>query len=191
MFKRLTAEATRLPRIRTSCPPLQAAILRLKPHGSGFAELHRHFMQLEGRLQALPSYHPSHLKGWPHADGCMLTPFLCMHVHAHVSVRGWEARWRTRTVHVLVMHMCMCKMCMHMYMCCAGGAATTGGAAAARAWKAQVTDRYFAVGLLAPVSENVGHSGIVCVLRFRVNDQRSAEFHPKMFVLQQVLQQAL
>ena len=112
-------------------------------------------MQLEGRLQALPSYHSSHLKGWPHADGCMLTPFLCMHVHAHISVRGWEARWRTRTVHVLVMHMCMCKMCMHMYMCCAGGAATTGGAAAAGTWKAQVTDSYFAVVLRAPVSENV------------------------------------
>jgi len=32
----------------------QAAILRLKPHGSGFADLHRHFMQLEGRLQAAP-----------------------------------------------------------------------------------------------------------------------------------------
>ena len=66
-FKRLTAEATRLPRIRTSCPPLQAAILRLKPHGSGFAELHRHFMQLEGRLQALPSYHPATSRA-----GCML-----------------------------------------------------------------------------------------------------------------------
>ena len=64
----------------TPCPPLQAAILRLKPHGSGFAELHRHFMQLEGRLQALPFYHPMHLKGWPHADGCVLTPFYaCMH----------------------------------------------------------------------------------------------------------------
>ena len=47
---------------------------------------------------------------------------------------------------------------MHMYMCCAGGAATAGGAAAAGAWKAQVTDSSFAVGLRAPVSENVRSS---------------------------------
>ena len=65
-------------------------------------------------------------------------------------------------MHVLVMHMCMCKVRMHMYMCCAGGAATAGGAAAAGAWKAQVTDSYFAVVLRAPVSENVVHSEIVC-----------------------------
>ena len=90
-------------------------------------------------------------------------------------------------MHVLVMHMCMCKMCMHMYICCAGGAATTGGAAAAGAWKAQVTDSYFAVALLAPVSENVGHSGIVC---FEIQSERSAKFHPKMFG-NMVLQQAL
>ena len=63
-------------------------------------------MQLEGRLQALPSYHPSHLKGWPHVDGCMLTPFyacMCALVgrvedsygtrarHAHVHVQGAHA----------------------------------------------------------------------------------------------------
>ena len=77
---------------------------------------------------------------------------------------------------------------MHMYMSCAGGAATTGGAAAARAWKAQVTDSYFAVGLLAPVSENVGHSGIVC---FEIHLKDPRNFTRKMFVLQHVLQQAL
>ena len=112
MFKRLTAEATRLPRIRTSCPPLQAAILRLKPHGSGFAELHRHFMQLEGRLQALPSYHPSHLKGWPHVDGCMLTPFYaCMCAWVGRVEDSYGTRARHAHVHVQDAH-------AHVYVLC-------------------------------------------------------------------------
>ena len=77
---------------------------------------------------------------------------------------------------------------MHMYMSCAGGAATTGGAAAAGTWKAQVTDSYFAVSLLAPVSENVGHSGIVC-FEIHMNDPQN--FTPRCSFCNMVLQQAL
>ena len=118
-------------------------------------------MQLEGRLQALPFYHPRHLKGWPHADGCVLTPFF-MHACACACFGAWVgsrvedsygARARHAHAHAHVTCACACAcacvcMCMRMFMyvCCAGGAATTGGAAAAGAWKAQVTDIYFVVG---------------------------------------------
>ena len=88
---------------------------------------------------------------------------------------------------MLVMHMCICKMRMHMYMCCAGGAATAGGAAAAGAWKAQVTDSYFAVVLRAPVSENVVHSEIVCF----ENPETIRKISPQRCSLALVLQQAL
>ena len=104
----------------------------------------------------------------------------------HACVRWWEG-WRTRTVHVLVMHMCMCKVRMHMYMCYAGGAATAGGAAAAGAWKAQVTDSYFAVVLRAPVSENVVYSEIVCF----ENPETIRKISPQRCSLALVLQQAL
>ena len=100
-------------------------------------------MQLEGRLQALPFYHPRHLKGWPHADGCVLTPFF-MHACACACFGAWVGS-RVEDSYGACACICMC-MRMFMYVCCAGGAATTGGAAAAGAWKAQVTDIYFVVG---------------------------------------------
>ena len=92
---------------------------------------------------------------------------------------------------MLVMHMCMCKMRMHMYMCCAGGAATAGGAAAAGAWKAQVTDSYFAVVLRAPVSENVVHSEIACFENPSTIRKISPQRCSLALVLQQALSQAL
>ena len=38
-------------------------------------------MQLEGRLQVLPIYHPVHLKGRLQADAG-----LCMHMHMHMHM---------------------------------------------------------------------------------------------------------
>ena len=107
-------------------------------------------MQLEGRLQALASHHPSHLKGWPHADSCMLTPFYacaCACLGAWVGSKmedSYGARARHAHVHVKDVHAPVYVLCRRRrYYRRRGGCKGVEGAG---------NGQLLAVGLRAPVS---------------------------------------